>query len=54
MSMHMPATVDVEPPRTVAWNSPAANAWLDTTLTLLLTAASVLFVSFIAVVTGLV
>ena len=34
--------------------SAVANAWFETALTLLLTAATVLFVSFIAVVTGLV
>ncbi len=54
MSTDMPAALAAEPTRSTAWNSPAANAWLETTLTLLLTAASVLFVSFIAVVTGLV
>ena len=54
MSMDMPAALDREPPRAAAEISPVANAWFETALTLLLTAATVLFVSFIAVVTGLV
>ncbi len=52
MSMDMP--VALEQPRATAENSFATNAWLETALTLLLTGAMVLFVSFIAVVTGLV
>jgi hypothetical protein len=54
MSMDMPVALDAEQPRTAAEISPVANAWFETALTLLLTAATVLFVSFIAVVTGLV
>ena len=53
MSMDMPVAVDVEQPRTAAEALPLGNAWFETALTLLLTAATVLFVSFIAVVTGL-
>lgn len=54
MSMDTPVAFDVERPRAAAENSPLANAWLETALTLSLTAAMVFFVSFIAVVTGLV
>jgi hypothetical protein len=54
MSMDMPVALDVEHPRTAVETSPAASAWFETALTLLLTAATILFVSFIAVVTGLV
>jgi hypothetical protein len=54
MSMNMQGALDAEQSRTTAEISPVANAWLETALTLLLTAATVLFVSFIAVVTGLV
>jgi hypothetical protein len=51
MSMDMPVALDVEHPRTAVETSPAASAWFETALTLLLTAATILF---IAVVTGLV
>ena len=54
MSMDLPVALDAEQPRTAAEGSFVANAWFETALTLLLTAATVLFVSFIAVVSGLV
>ena len=54
MSMDMPVALDAEHPGTAAETSPVASVWFETALTLLLTAATVLFVSFIAVVTGLV
>jgi hypothetical protein len=54
MSMDMPIALDTEQPRTAAEVSSVTNAWFETALTLLLTAATVLFVSFIAVVSGLV
>jgi len=54
MSMDMLAARDAQQPRAAAENFPLANAWFETALTLSLTAAMVFFVSFIAVVTGLV
>jgi hypothetical protein len=54
MSMDMPVALDTEQPRTATEVSFVANAWFETALTLLLTAATVLFVSFIAVVSGLI
>ncbi len=54
MSMDMPVALDADHPKTAAGVSPVADAWFETALTLLLTAATVLFVSFNAVVTGLV
>jgi hypothetical protein len=54
MSTDMPAALVDEPAETVAEAPPAANEWAETALTVLFTAAAVLFVSFLAVVTGLV
>jgi hypothetical protein len=54
MSTDMPAALVDEPAETAAEAPPAANEWAETALTVLFTAAAVLFVSFLAVVTGLV
>ena len=54
MSTDMPAALVDEPAETVAEALPATNEWAETALTVLFTAAAVLFVSFLAVVTGLV
>ena len=53
-STDMPAALVEEPTENVAEAEAVANEWAATALTVLFTAASVLFVSFIAVVTGLV
>ena len=54
MSIDMPAALENEMAKTGAEAESATNAWVETTLTVLFTAAAVLFISFIAVVTGLV
>jgi hypothetical protein len=54
MSTEMPAAA-AEPPVEAATERPAATSeWAETALTVLFTAAAVLFVSFVAVVTGLI
>ncbi len=42
-----------EPAEAVAQATPAADHWAETALTVMFTAAAILFVSFIAVMTGL-
>jgi hypothetical protein len=54
MSIDMPAALDDEAARTTPEARSATTAWLETALTVLFTASAVLFVSFIAVVTGIV
>jgi hypothetical protein len=55
MSADMPAVlVHDEPTQTEAEAPSAASDWAATALTVLFTAAAILFVSFLAVVTGLV
>jgi hypothetical protein len=54
MSIDMPAALDDEAVQTASEAHSATTAWLETTLTVLFTASAVLFVSFIAVVTGIV
>jgi hypothetical protein len=54
MSIDMPVALDSEASKSADDAQPAASAWFETALTVLFTAATVLFVSFIAVVTGLV
>jgi hypothetical protein len=54
MSMDMSAALDADAASAEAMTHPAGNAWIETALTVLFTAATVLFASFIAVVTGLV
>jgi hypothetical protein len=50
----MPAALVDQPPEAAVETSPATSEWAETALTVLFTAAAVLFVSFLAVVTGLV
>jgi hypothetical protein len=50
MSIDMPAA----PAEVIAETAPAAGAWFETALTVTFAAATVLFVSFVAVVAGLV
>jgi hypothetical protein len=54
MSIDMPAALDDEAIQTAPEARSATTAWLETALTVLFTASAVLFVSFIAVVTGIV
>ncbi len=54
MSTDIPAALVDEPVEIVAEAPSATSEWAETALTVLFTAAAVLFVSFIAVVTGLV
>jgi hypothetical protein len=54
MSIDMPVALEEEAAKTATNSQPAAGAWFETALTVLLTAATVFFASFIAVVTGLV
>ena len=49
MSMDVPATLE---PETVE-SAIAPDAWVETALTVLVTAATILFVSFVAVMVGL-
>jgi hypothetical protein len=49
MSIDMPAALDDE-----ALKAAKPTAWVETALTVLFTASAVLFVSFVAVVTGIV
>ena len=53
-STDMPAALIEQPVPPVAAAQSAKNDWAETALTLLFAAAAVLFVSFVAVVTGLV
>jgi hypothetical protein len=54
MSTVGPAALVDQPAEAVVETSSAPNEWAETALTVLFTAAAVLFVSFVAVVTGLV
>jgi hypothetical protein len=54
MSTDMPAVLAEQPAEVVAEVPSATGEWAETALTVLFTAAAVLFVSFLAVVTGLV
>ena len=54
MSIDAPAALDSEPAETAAKAGQTASGWVETTLTVMFAAAAVLFVSFLAVVTGLV
>jgi hypothetical protein len=53
MSTDTPALAS-PPAESIAEAKSAISEWTETTLTVLFTAAAVLFVSFVAVVTGLV
>lgn len=52
-STDLPVTL-IEPPAQAAVDPPAKADWAETALTLFFAAAAILFVSFVAVVTGLV
>jgi hypothetical protein len=54
MSTDIPAALAAEPAETAAEVPAATSEWAETALTILFTAAAVLFVSFLAVVTGIV
>jgi hypothetical protein len=54
MSTDRPAALTIEPAETVAEAPTNTNEWAETALTVLFTAAAVLFVSFLAVVSGIV
>jgi len=54
MSIDMPTAVENEVADVGSETQAGMGAWIETALTVLFTAAAVLFVSFIAVVTGLV
>jgi hypothetical protein len=54
MSTDMPAVLVNEPAEAAAEEQSTTREWAETALTVLFTAAAVLFVSFLAVVTGLV
>jgi hypothetical protein len=54
MSIDMPAAFESEPVEITAKAAPVTSGWAETALTVMFTAAAVLFVSFLAVVTGLV
>ncbi len=53
-STDMPAALIEQPTQAVVQAQSAKGDWAETALTLLFAAAAVLFVSFVAVVTGLV
>ncbi len=53
-STDMPAALIEQPAQAVVATQSAKNDWAETALTLLFAAAAILFVSFVAVVTGLV
>ncbi len=53
-STDMPAALIEQPAEAVVAAQPAKSDWAETALTLLFAAAAILFVSFVAVVTGLV
>lgn len=54
MSAELPAALTDQPAEAAAEDAPNKNEWVETALTAMFTAAAVLFVSFLAVVTGLV
>ena len=54
MSSDTPAALASEMAETTAGSRSGTAAWVETSLTVAFTAAGVLFVSFLAVVTGLV
>ncbi len=54
MSTNMPAALAGEVAEAAAESQTATAAWLETALTVAFAAAAVMFVSFLAVVTGLV
>ena len=54
MSTDMPAALATEPAETAVETPSATSEWAETALTVLFAAAAVLFVSFLAVVTGIV
>ena len=54
MSTDTPAVAADEPVETAVEASAAPSEWAETALTVLFTAAAVLFVSFLAVVSGIV
>ena len=54
MSIEMPAAAAESPAETATEQQAAISEWAETALTVLFTAAAVLFVSFVAVVTGLI
>jgi hypothetical protein len=54
MSIDMPAALDDEAVKITPEAPTKPTVWVETALTLLFTASAVLFVSFIAVVTGIV
>jgi len=54
MSTDMSVVLASEPAEAVAAEQSTTREWVETALTVLFTAAAVLFVSFLAVVTGLV
>lgn len=53
-SIDTPAELANSPAQSVAGNPSAVGEWAETVLTVLFTVAALLFVSFMAVVTGLV
>ena len=53
-STDMPTALIEQPAQAVVAAQSAKNDWAETSLTLLFAAAAILFVSFVAVVTGLV
>jgi hypothetical protein len=54
MSIDMPVALENEAAHTEAETHRGPGAWTETALTVLFAAAAVLFVSFVAVVTGIV
>ncbi len=54
MPTHLPAAVASDVAETTFESSAATAEWVETALTVVFAAAAVLFVSFLAVVTGLV
>jgi hypothetical protein len=54
MATEIPAALANRPAEAVAEDHSTMSQWAETALTVLFTAAAVLFVSFIAVVSGLV
>ncbi len=54
MSIDMPAALADQRAEATAEDASVRSEWAETVLTVLFTAAAVLFVSFLAVVTGLV
>jgi hypothetical protein len=53
-STDMPAALSEPPAQAAAQDQSAKGDWAETALTLLFAASAILFVSFVAVVTGLV